>query len=364
MDLTSLREIRSPEGSIISLYVNRPVGGASAALADLLKPLRAAADALPRGTAKLVHRECDRIQGLVPKIDASIAPAHVIVDAIGGPFVHEPLDQSIWETAHLGPHPYLRPLRAIPEPIRTLIAVADRRRTRVYIAENGAVEPAGPVIEADLGKTNFGGFSGYEEYGTRRRSEQETTRMLKRAAALLLDLFRDERADALLIGGHQETLDELTPFLHSYLQALPMGRAVMDPHTLTLPILRQRADELAVEVRGERDEKAGAAVVEAVERGSGTAGTAPVLEAANSRAIETLVVSGRFEKPGVVCGGCGWMARTGTECPVCGSAASDVDDVIGYLVEAVLDAGGTARHLGRAGPVDRHGVAASLRFPV
>ena len=364
MDLSSLAQLRSAEGPIVTLYVNRPAGAASATLTDLLKPVRAAADDLPRKAAKAVTVECDRIHDLAPRLDGSPAAAHAIVAVPGGPFVHEVLAHAVWDVAQAGPRPYLRPLRALPPAIRTGIVVADRRRARTYLATDTTVEPAGTVLEADLGKSNFGGFSGYEEHGVRRRAEHETTRMLKQTAARMLDLHKEDPFDALLLGGHQETLDELIPYLHSYLQELPVGRAVVDPHTLTLPELRERAEGLASAVRSERDHAAATDIDEAVGRGTGAAGTAAVLEAANGRAIDRLAVAGRFEKPGVVCAECGWMARTGEGCPVCGGETSAVDDIVGYLIESVLEAGGKVHHLTVAGPIDRHGVAASLRFPI
>ncbi|MFO7547721.1 MAG: hypothetical protein R6X29_02445 [Acidimicrobiia bacterium] len=365
MDLTSLAELRSPSGSLISLYLDRPAGSASAAITDLLKPIRAAADSMERGIAKAVLRDCERIQGLVPKIDAQPANG-VALFMSSTDDIHEMsfLDHLVWDHGSIGPRAYLRPLRSRPRPLHMGIVVADRRRCRIYLADDGTVEPLGAALEADIGKSNFGGFSGYEEHGVRRRAEHETARMLKEAAARLLETHRDRPFDALLLGGHQETLDELVPHLHAYLQALPVGRVVVDPHTLTLPELRRRVADHAATVWAARQEEAAEAAAAAVETGSGAAGTATLLEAANARAVDRLLVAGRVEKPGVVCGECGWLARTGRECAVCGSAVFEVEDVIGYLMEAVVAGGGAVDQLEIATPVDPHGVVGILRFPL
>jgi hypothetical protein len=44
---------------------------------------------------------------------------------------------------------------------------------------------------------------------------------------------------------------------------------------------------------------------------------------------------------------------------MCGSAAFEVEDVIGYLMEAVAAAGGAVDQLEIATPVDPHGVVAT-----
>jgi peptide subunit release factor 1 (eRF1) len=365
MDLTSLAELHSPSGSLISLYLDRPTGSASAAITDLLKPIRAAADTMERSIAKAVLRDCEHIQGLVPKIDAQTATG-VAMFMSSTDDVHEVsfVDHGVWDHASIGPRAYLRPLRSRPRPLRTGIVVADRRRCRIYLGDDGTVDPLGEALEADIGKSNFGGFAGYEEHGVRRRAEHETARMLKEAASRLLVAHQEQPLDALLLGGHQETLDELVPHLHAYLRALPVGRAVVDPHTLTLPELRRRVADHAVTLRATWQEEHARAAVEGVETGSGAAGTAALLEAANARAIDRLLVAGLFEKPGVVCGACGWLARAGRTCAMCGSAAFEVEDVIGYLMEAVAAAGGAVDQLEIATPVDPHGVVGTLRFPM
>jgi peptide chain release factor subunit 1 len=93
-------------------------------------------------------------------------------------------------------------------------------------------------------------------------------------------------------------------------------------------------------------------------------GLQEVIDAANVQAIETLVVAGAFERPGVICDSCGHLMRSGDSCPVCGEATFPVDDIVGAVMEAVVAAGGTVSQISVASPLDRSGVGATTRFPV
>ncbi len=363
---STIAELHSPAGTLVSVYLGRPAGSSSALLSDLLKPIRAAADERERSVTKAIKASCDRIHDLAPRIDAEPSPAvAVFASEPDGIFEYLPLQADVWDVAMVGPRPYLRPLRAIPRLLHVGVVVADRERAFVFESDDGQMESLGEPIEADRGKDNYGGFSGYEEHRVRGRAEEETARMLQEAAGLLFDRHRAKPFDMLALGGHADTLDELVPHLHAYLRELPMHRFVVDLRTMTPPILRRHVEDGVAAWRQEQEERAVERVLARLGSGDGAvAGTSAVLKAANARAVETLVVSGRFERSGVLCDACGWLGRTGDTCPVCGSGLFDVDDVIGSAIEAVLDAGGEVWQVSVASPLDSHGVAAALRFPI
>ncbi len=113
------------------------------------------------------------------------------------------------------------------------------------------------------------------------------------------------------------------------------------------------------------DEALTAELVERLGRGGdAVAGTVRVLEAANAKAVERLVVSGTFARPGAACRNCGWLHRTATVCEVCGHAMEEVDDVVAEAMEAVLASGGSVRQVRVGSALDADGVGAFLRFPV
>ncbi|MGH8947571.1 MAG: hypothetical protein ACRDXF_01840, partial [Acidimicrobiia bacterium] len=97
--------------------------------------------------------------------------------------------------------------------------------------------------------------------------------------------------------------------------------------------------------------------------GLGVLGLAPVLSACNAQAIDSLVVAGEFARPGSICNSCGFLARSGNQCPVCGSTMFSVDDIVAAAMEATVAAGGRTHQLVVSSSLDAHGVGALIRFP-
>lgn len=366
MNLDPFVRLSSPIGSLVSVYLNRPPGPSAAALTDVLKPLRAGLHGMERPTAMSVRSDLERISSLDSRIDADGSPAFcVFASDADGIFEFHPLPVPVWDHASVGGRPYLRPLRVLPEPIRAGVVVAERRQVEVYIAENGDLASLGDTILADLGKDNYGGFRGYDEQRARAHAEEEASRILREAAARLFEAHQERPLELIAVGGHQEALDALDNHLHPYLRRLPESRFVVDPHTLTPAELRSRVAEEASRLRQQRDEEAVTAILEAAGAGAPSAlGTAAVLEAANAHAVDLLVVAGPFQRPGVRCPSCGWLARTGDTCPAEGASVEIVEDVVGAAMERVIEAGGSIRQVGVASPLDAKGVGALLRFPV
>ena len=97
--------------------------------------------------------------------------------------------------------------------------------------------------------------------------------------------------------------------------------------------------------------------------GLGVLGLAPVLSACNAQAVDTLVIAGEFERPGSICNSCGFLARSGSRCPVCESTLFQVDDIVAAAMEATVAAGGRTHQIGVSSPLDAHGIGALTRFP-
>lgn len=366
LELAPLAALHSPAGRLVSVYLSKPPGpSAAAALSDLLKPLRAAADGMDRAGAKSLRADCDRIHDLAPRLDADPAPAAaVFASAEDGIFEYLPLTVPVWDHASVGHRPYLRPLRAVPPPLHSAVAVVERQRVRLYRARDGEVEQLAE-LGADLGKPNYGGFHGYEERSARSHAEAETTHLLRRAAAALAEEHQRRPFDLLAIGGHEETAGDLVPHLHPYLRSLEIATFVVDPGSLTLSAVREKASELAEEVRRHREVAQVEAVATALASGErAVAGSLPVVEAVNARAVDLLVVAGTFTKPGWACASCRWLSRTEDTCAMCGERMSDTEDVLAAAAEQVLDSGGRFLQTTVASPLDAPGVAATLRFPL
>jgi len=361
-----IAELRSPSGSLVSLYLDRPSpGGMGALLTDLLKPVREAAEIRGRAVQKSVRASAEKIHGLVDQLEADGAPAYAVFSSdLDGIFVLEALAHPVSNVSSLGPRPYLRPLRAAPRLLRAAVLVADRSVARVFVSSGDLVEEVSEPFTADIGKSNYGGFSGYEEHGVRARAEESSTRIWRDAGSLLLERHLERPFDYLAIGGHGETIDDIGRTLHPYLDRLYRSSFTANPHTLSLASIRVELADQADQVRRE-DQAALAGRVCDTAWGNGLAvlGLSPVLSACNAQAVDTLVVAGEFTRPGFICNSCGFLARTGELCPVCGSDMFEVQDVVAAAMESTVGAGGLVQQVVVASPLDSHGVGAMTRFP-
>lgn len=359
--------LQSPWGSLISIYADRPSpGGFGAILTELLKPVRDLAESEGRDVQMSVRTDAGRIHELADRLELESAPAYAIfASSIDDIFILESLTHSTKNVSALGPRPYMRPLRAAPKPLRAGIIVADRAVARTFVSSGDLVEEIGEPLEAEIGKANYGGFSGYDEQGVRARADEATSRIWKDAAARLLEKHIDKGFDYLAVGAHEEMADEIARSLHPYLERLHRATFVANPANLSSAGLRSELAALDLLVRRERQEAlAGRVCDTAWGGGNAFLGLASALESANVQAIDTLVVAGGFTRPGVVCNNCGFLSRTGSECPVCASRLFAVDDVVASLMESVIAAGGAVAQIDVPSPVDVHGVGALTRFPV
>ena len=367
MKADPLAGLKSSAGSLISLYAGRPSpGGFGALLSDLVKPVRLKSESLDRAVQKSVRADGDRIQALAPQLEEEFAPAYaVFASSLDDVFVVEPLTHLTPNVSVLGPRPYLRPLRAAPRSLRSGVLVADRALARTFIGLAGIVDEIGPPLSADIGKANYGGFSGYQEHTVRARAEEESTRMWREAGDRLLRAHQEEAFDYLAMGAHGEALDDIARTLHPYLARLPRSVFVASPQEVTLPGLRESINSLDAEVRRKRQSAlAGRVCDTAWSGGNAVVGLTATLEAANSGAIDTLVVAGRFSRPGVICGHCGHLVRDGVTCPVCEHAMFEVDDVVAAVMESTVANGGTVHQIDVASALDPRGIGAITRFTV
>lgn len=360
-----MAEMRSPSGSLVSLYLDRPSpGGMSALLTDLLKPVREVAEIRGRLVKKSVRASVERINGLVERLEADGAPSYVIFSSdCDDIFVVEALAHEVPNVSSLGPRPYLRPLRAAPRSLRAAVIVADRTLARVFTSTGELVEEIGESFTADIGKSNYGGFSGYEEHSARAKTEEVSARIWRDAGSVLLERHLERPFDYLAIGGHGETIEEIGRTLHPYLDRLYRASFTANPHTLSPVSLRAQLADQADQVRRDRQAAlAGRVCDTAWSNGLAVLGLSPVLSACNRQAVDTLVVAGEFTRPGVICSSCDFLARTGDLCPICGGQMFEVEDVVATAMEVAVAAGGQVQQLVIASPLDVHGVGALIRF--
>lgn len=357
-----IAKLHSPTGSLISVYVNRRPPATRAALVDLLKTVRSSHR--DHGVDKSIRTDIDRMADLAAQIETGTAPAvAMFASNHDGIFEFLPLAHTVDDTAMLGPRPYLRPLRAQPRPMRVGVLVADSSKARTYIMTGGGFHELGAELTADRGKDNFGGFAGYEEHRIRSRADEVSAHLWRQAGRRLLEAHQDQPLELLVIAGHEEDFYSIATELHAYLRQLPQGRIVADIRTLTGTEL---CELVSRQVEAERARKAEdlleRLLTTVAQGGEAVAGLSDVLNACNAHAVDHLVVAGPYAKPGVTCDGCSWLGRSERECPVCGAATFQVDDVLAAAMDATVEAGGKVDIVGLASPLDASGVGAMLRF--
>lgn len=359
--------LRSRDGSLISLYAGRPSpGGFGALLSQLVKSLREQSESLDRKVQKSVRADTDRIHDLAEQLEIDSAPGYAIfASELDDIFVLEPLAHLIPNVATIGPRPYMRPLRATPRPLRSGIVVADHTVARTFVAVEGIVDEVGDPVDGFVGKRDFAGFAGYDEHTVRSRAEEVSTRLWREAGERLLVRHQERPFDYLAIGGHGETIEEISRQLHPYLTRLQREIFIASPSNLTAPGLRTEVEEMDRRVRRHRHAALAGRVCEtAWSGGNAVLGLSAAIDAANAQAIDTLVVAGPFSRPGAICNECGHLTRSGVDCPVCGSHLFQVEDIVGAVMESAVSAGGAVWQLRVASPLDRDGVGALVRFPV
>lgn len=365
MNSDPIAELRSPSGALISMFIERPArGGFGARISDLGRSVRAAAETRDREVIKSVDSDLHRIRAMAENLEGAAVPAYaVFASDIDDIFTVQPLTHSVTSTAVLGARPYMRPLRAVPRPTRAGVLVADRAMARVFVAFDGSLEELGEPLTADVRKSNYGGFGGYDEHGVRARAHEASTRMWREAGQRLLDRHLDAPLDFVSVGGHEEMFDDIRSGLHPYLLGLRQMTFITSPQAVTPAMLREELATQRSLIR-ESDELALADDVLSASsrRDKGLTGLRAVLDAANVQSISDLVVAGDFSRPGVMCSQCGWIDRDGEKCPVCAAQLLGVPDVVSAVMDSVIAHGGKVHQISVGSRLDREGIGALTRF--
>lgn len=336
----------------------------TALLTDLLRPVREAAEDKDRPVQKSVRADVERIHDYAERLEGATAPGYAIFASdLDGLFTVEALAHRVPNVSSLGPRPYLRPLRAAPKALRAGVIVADRSQARVFVGSRDVIDEVTAPLIADIGKSNYGGFAGYEEHGVRGRADEVSNRMWREAGLILLEKHQERPFDFLVIGGHGEMVEDIARTLHPYLDRLYRATFHASPQTLSIPALRLEIAGQTEEVRRRNETDLATRVCDtALSDGQAVLGLTAVLAACNAQAVDTLVIAGEFRRPGAMCNNCGFLARSGTVCPVCGSSMFQVDDIVAAAMEATVGAGGSTHQLVVSSPLDAHGVGALTRF--
>lgn len=360
-----IAELRSPAGALISMFIERPApGGLAALVSDLGRVVRTAAEKRGREVKKSVEADVSRIKSMTDDLEGQSIPAYaVFASDLDGIFTVKPLTHTVSSAAVLGARPYMRPLRAVPRPTRAGVLVADRSTARVFVSFDGSIDEISDPLIASIGKTNFGGFSGYDEHTARGRAQEAAFRLWREAGQLLLERHLNASFDFMAIGSFEEMVEDMRGVLHPYLLDLPQVSFVANPTTITPAALRTELARQRQTLREQSELALADDLLSAAARGDrGILGINAVVDATNIQSIAELVVAGDFAKPGAMCRNCGFLARQSGTCPVCQAPMLQVDDVVSALMDATIATGGRVHQICVGSRLDKDGIGAITRF--
>ncbi len=367
LDAETLDRLTEAEAPVLSVYLSRPMQvNPSARLTDLLRPIREAAAESEHREEKAVRQALRSVMELSWRLETEPAPG-VAIFATNGEVSYETLPGEVWDVAMLADAPYLRPLRALPEPTVTLIATTDRRRADIFVKRDGEMTPAGVVEEETGHKANYGGWKGLAEHGARNAAEEMARRHFDRVAERFFEMHKSEPVTWVAIGGHQDQVERAcrSP---APLPAEAHARHLRDRPGDGDPAHGQGGSRPHSKGRRGPQSPGGGRPAPGRLRGAGIPWpgvSTRSWQRSISAAVDLLGVAGTRPEPGVVCSRCGWIGRKGSRCPVCGGATRDHPDIAAEAIERVIASGGKARPVWpRARRSMSAGAAALLRFPL
>ncbi|HTP19060.1 MAG TPA: hypothetical protein VMJ65_05615 [Solirubrobacteraceae bacterium] len=261
-------------------------------------------------------------------------------------------------TAWVGPM-----LAVIDQYHRCCAVVLDHESARAWGLYLGELREVGSVAGTALRDPAHAGWHGLSEGRVRNKADELAKRHFRGVAGMLDRLFRAERYEVLVVGGHEHELPGFLEFLPRSLRERLAGTFSIDPHTAGSATVRPPAEAILERYELEHQRRAVGELLQASAAGGlGTVGLEPCLAGGSVAAIRTLLVHDGAISPGVVCEASGWLGTKAEACPLCGRPTRSTPDVIDELVEAVIDEGGSIRYV-RADTILRDRLTAAwLRF--
>jgi peptide subunit release factor 1 (eRF1) len=255
---------------------------------------------------------------------------------------------------------FVRPMLAVlDEYHRTCVVLVDKEWARAWELYQDEMR------ELTRFKDRLGKFDDYAGGDVARIRDELSKRHYRRVVQVLDELFRTERYDLLIIGGHGFEIPAFLEFLSHDLRDRLAGSFSIDPPTATAAEIRAGADAVLQRYENDQEQQAVAQVLDrAAAGGLAATGVPACLWAGSVAAIQTLLVQEGATAAGVVCDDSGWLALAGDTCPLCGKATRHTPDVIDELVQAVIDEGGSIEHVEADTPLKEQALAAALRFPL
>jgi peptide subunit release factor 1 (eRF1) len=277
-----------------------------------------------------------------------------------GLYQEVPLPRAVRSRIVVDEAAFVRPMLAVlDEYHRSCVVLVDKEWARAWELYQDEMR------ELTRFKDRLGKFDNYAGGDMDRIRDELSKRHYRRVVQVLDELFRTERYDLLIIGGHDFEIPAFLEFLPRDLRDRFAGSFTIDPPTATAAEIRAGADAILQRYESDQEQAAVAEILDrAAAGGLAAVGVPACLWAGSVAAIQTLLVQEGVTASGVVCDDSGWLALAGDTCPICGKPTRHTPDVIEELVQAVIDESGSIEHVEADTPLKEHTLAAALRFPL
>jgi peptide chain release factor subunit 1 len=293
-------------------------------------------------------------------------PGTVAIFACSGRDLYEEvaLPRRVRDRIMVDSTPYVRPMLAVlDEYHRTCVVVVDKESARFWELYLGDMREVHKIRDRALRKPNYA--AGLAEDHVRSRADELTKRHYRNTVQALDEMFRAHRFDLLIVAGHDYEIPAFLDFLPRELRSRIAGTFSIDPSTEPRAEIRKQADAILQRYERDQERQLVSDVFDTLEAGGlAAASPADCLWAGSIAAVQTLLVEENMVQPGVVCDESGWLALSGDTCPLCGKPTRHTPDVLDELAEAVIDEGGSVKHIQDDDRLRDYAVAAFLRFPL
>ena len=261
---------------------------------------------------------------------------------------------------------YIRPLTLMLDDFKKCtVVLVDRSKARIFEAHLGEMLTYIEITDEVPGKIREAGFKGYEEKKISRHIEQQVQKHYKNVGLKLLELFKTNRFERLILGGQPNVVGEFERVLHTYLKDRVVGRFAIDSDAPIIEVF-EKSRELAEKLEHEFDERLVNNLVDNLwPQGKGTVGLDSTIESLMRGEVYSLLVSVGFVEPGYTCRECGYMSTRDKQCSLCESSMNPVPDIVDEIISEAIRQRATIHHISSSLQLaERGGVGSVLRFHV
>jgi peptide chain release factor subunit 1 len=352
---------------VTSVYLNTDgsrfpkAGDYEARLDGLLRDVRKQAESLPAEQRDAVASDAEAISRWVRnEFERGDVRGIALFASEGEIFETVQVAIGVRNIARCNSRPYVVPLEALlGRHHHMALVIVERDKARIVRYQLGRASEYQAIASDVHGQHKKGGWS---QLRYEKNIEHEVLHHFKDTVEILRQLHAESPLDALVLAGPHEEAVEFSKKLHPYLQQIVHGDPIAVPPLSSTDELKERLQEVEQALVSSRRSH----LLERLAAAQGTAekaarGLRHVLEATNSKRIETLFVVEGAGSPGYR-SATGMLALHENEAASYGGPVEPVDDLIDEVIEEAVRSGAHIELFRDEVRLDGHPVAALLRF--